>query len=70
MLQYGDRTGKAKVAGVGHAGNTFALLEAGEPGNQGPHDGWRPAEDRLASQQAAAGLQRRAGEKNGAETVG
>lgn len=43
MLQYGDRMGKAKVAGVGHAGNTFALLEAGEPGNQGPHDGWRPA---------------------------
>lgn len=35
MLQYGDRMSKAKVVGVGHAGNTFQLLEAGEPVTRG-----------------------------------
>lgn len=35
----GNRISKAKVMGIGCAGNTFQLLEADDQDSQGPHDG-------------------------------
>lgn len=72
----GDRISKAKVVGVGCAGNTFQLSEADEQDSQGPHDGAQHVYSGRGVLRTDSLLNKQqwewrggTGEKGGAETV-